>query len=478
MNWRRSGRHGGLCGGIAVLALSVLVAPQVGAQSLTEALATAYTNNPELGAERARLRATDEGVPQALAGMRPSATATTDYGYQTSHSLSGGIGSAGSATRVNTEPYGYEVAVRQTLFDGFQTINRTAQAEANIQAGRGILSNTEQNVLLSAATAFLDVRRDLAIVGLRQNNIDVLREELNSTQARFDVGELTRTDVAQSEARLSGSISAVSAARADLAASKATYEQIVGRAPGTLAPPPNMISKLPRTVTAAHAIAQEGHPAILSALHSVTASDHNVDAIQGEFMPRLSVEGSFRERYGATAPGSYNSAASVIGRLTIPLYQSGSVSSRVRQAKETGTQRRLEVETIRAQVRAAVTASWDGLVAARAQIVAGQQSVRAAGVALDGVRQEAQVGQRTTLDVLNAQQELLDARVQLAIIERNEQVATFNLIAAIGRLNAGNLNLAVANYDPSIHYDSVRGQWWGVDADMFEGDLLGGGLFD
>jgi outer membrane protein len=456
------------------LAASALCVTQSAAESLRDAMAAAYTNNPELGSERARLRATDEGVPQALSGFRPTATAALDYGDQSSHSITGRSPITGlrTTTRTNTDPRGYRLSVDQTLFDGFRTINRTAQAEATVRAGRGVLANTEQNVLLNAATAYLDVRRDLAIAGLRQSNIDVLREELNSTQARFDVGELTRTDVAQAEARLSRSISELSAARANVASSRATYEQVVGRAPGNLAPPPDMLTKLPRSLKAAHVLAQEDHPAILSSLHTVTASDRNVDAIEGEFLPTLSVEGAYQERYDSSGPGSYANAASVIGRLTIPLYQAGSVSSRVRQAKETSTQRRLEVETIRNQVRAAVSAAWDGLTATRAQIVADQQQVRAATVALDGVRQEAQVGQRTTLDVLNAQQELLDARVQLAITQRNEQVATFNLLAAIGQLNAGNLSLAVATYDPTIHYDGVRNQWLGVDVDQFEGELF------
>lgn len=484
----RSSKSSGLRWGVAFSVASAVASTvaltasgqSARAESLMDALAAAYVNNPQLGAERARLRATDEGVPQALSGMRPTATFSADYGDQSTHSVSAPSPITGLRTtnRQNTDPRGYRVSVSQTLFDGFQTINRTAQAEASVRAGRGILANTEQNVLLNAATAYLDVRRDAAIVRLRQGNIDVLREELDATQARFDVGELTRTDVAQAEARVSRSISELAAARANLGASRATYEQIVGRAPGTLQEPPDMLARLPRTLDAAYAVAQEQHPAIESAIYSVTAADHNIDAVWGEMLPSVSVEGSWQERYDSGSRDTYANAAAVIGRVTIPIYQAGAVSSRVRQAKETSTQRRLEAENIRNQVRAAVSAAWDGVVAARAQIVADREQVRAATVALDGVRQEAQVGQRTTLDVLNAQQELLDAQVTLAVTRRNEQVATFNLMAAIGQLDVGNLNLAVASYDPEIHYQAVRSKWHGVDVDTGVLESFGIGPLD
>jgi len=452
---------------LSTVIVAIASVPTANAESLRDALASAYANNPELGAERAQLRATDEGVPQALSGYRPNISASADYGGQRNNSIT--IGKTGPTKSSNyVHPRGYSVSVTQNLFDGFRTYHRTAQAEANVQAGRGVLLNTEQNVLLSAATAFLDVRRDLAITRLRTSNIEVLREEVKSTKARFDVGELTRTDVAQAEARVSGAISQLSAARANYASSQAIYEQIVGRAPGTLASPPNMVAQLPRSIASAYSIAEDEHPAIRSALFSVEANDRDIDAIHGEFLPTLSVEGSYQERYEASGPDSYLDSTTIMGRLTIPIYQAGAVSSRMRAAKQTSTQRRLEVQNIRNQVRASVASAWAGLMATRAQIVADNQQVRAAGVALDGVRQEARVGQRTTLDVLDAQQEALDAQVSLEITRRNEQVAIFNLLAALGKLNADNLDLAVARYDPKINYDNVRSKWIGIDIDTFE----------
>jgi len=443
-----------------IFALTSVVTP-VAAQTLREALAMAYANNPELGAERAALRATDEGVPQALAGFRPNISANLDYAAQNTDSIS----SLGLRTRSSTHPRGFSISVTQNLFNGFRTFNRTAQAEANVQAGRGLLMNTEQNVLLNASTAFLDVRRDIAIVRLQTSNVEVLREEVKSTRARFDVGELTRTDVAQADARVSRAISELSAAQANLASSRAVYEQLVGRAPGRLSAPPNMVSKLPRSVQNAHDIAQDEHPAIRSALFQVEANDRDIDAIHGEFLPSLSIEGTYQERREAAGPNSSSDSTTIMGRLTIPIYQAGTVSSRMRAAKQTSTQRRLQVDNVRNQVRASVSAAWAGLKAARAQIVADNQQVRAARVALDGVRQEAQVGQRTTLDVLDAQQEALNAQVTLEITRRNEQVATFNLLASVGHLNAESLGLAVARYDPTVNYDNVRGKWIGINID-------------
>ena len=453
---------------MAVLAVGLLgpCAGTASAESLREALATAYTANPTLGAERARQRATDEGVPQALAGMRPTITASGDFGAQRDEVRSR-ISTLTGSTRVVsdetfTAPRGYSLSLRQNLFDGFRTITRTAQAEANVRAGLGLLNNTEQNILLDAATAYVDVLRDTALVRLTEGNVRVLREELSSTQARFDVGELTKTDVAQAEARVSGSMSEVSQARANLAASRATYRQIIRRPPGTLRQPKSIAPLLPKTLQSAFQIAETEHPALQSARFTVEASDHEIEAIRGEFLPTLTLETDYSERWETSDSTLQAERSSIVGRLTIPLYQAGSVSSRVRQARQTATQRRLEAEDVRAEIRAAVATAWDGLTAARAQIVADRQQVRAAGVALDGVRQEQRVGQRTTLDVLDAQQELLSAQVNLETSTRNEVVAAFTLLAAVGRLNVGSLNLPVARYDPSEHYNRVRNQFIGV----------------
>lgn len=454
----------------AALLFAVLLADRSAAESLTEALTVAYTANPDLGAERARLRATDEGVPQALAGMRPTAIATGDWGAQRQSSRSRLTSALTGTTsiannQVYTEPHGYSLNIRQDLFDGFRTITRTAQAEANVRAGRGLLLNIEQNVFLDTVTAYVDVLSDTALVELSVGNLQVLREELSSTKARFEVGELTRTDVAQAEARVSGALSEVSQSRSSLATSRATYQRIVRRPPGTLRQPASIDRMLPPSKDAALHYAETEHPALASARFAIEASDHEVETIKGELLPTFSVEGDFTQRWESSDSTLETETASIFGRLRVPLYQAGSVSSRARQARETSTQRRLEAEGIRAQVGAGVASAWDGLVAARAQIVADRQQVRATTVALDGVRQEQRVGQRTTLDVLDAQQEQLNAQVNLVTSKRNEVVAAYTLLAATGRLSAQQLGLEVALYDPVVHYDRVRNKWFGLSVD-------------
>ena len=449
---------------MAVLLTISLVAaggPAV-AETLRQALAGAYNNNPELQAQRASLRAVDEGVPLAKAGLRPTVSSGADYGIQRfeADTVATGGGTVNSVS--NTNPRGYSISISQPLFDGFKTRNRTAQADAQVYSGREFLLNTEQNVLLQASTSFVDVRRDEAIVRLNKGNLKVLREDLKSTRARFEVGELTRTDVAQSEASVSRAVSEYSQAKANLSSSRATFRQTVGHAPNSLSRPPSMVSKLPRSLKQALNIALAEHPAILSAQYNVDASDFEIEAIEGEFLPTLTLEGSYSRRWESSASVRDSNTALLLGRLSVPLYQAGSVSARARQARQTSSQRRLDVESVRNQVRAAATVAWDGLVAARAQIVSDNQQVRAARIALDGVRQEAEVGQRTTQDTLDAQQNLLNAQVSREISTRNEVVATFSLVSAIGRLTARQLSLAVEIYDPEIHYQKVRDKWWGT----------------
>lgn len=452
----------------AALAAVLACAPRAAAESLLEALATAYSANPELDAERARQRATDEGVPQALSGARPTITANADIGVQRTWARSVAT-IAGVPTIVrgtsHTTPRDFNINITQPIFNGFQTFSRTEEAEANVLAGRFLLGNVEQNVLLAAVTAYVDVLRDMALVRLTEGNLDVLREELDSTTARFEVGELTKTDVAQAEARVSGAQSDLSQARANLASSRATYERVVRRPPGSLSQPPTLDGTLPKSLEEAMATAEAEHPALLSSRHSIAASDFEVEAIKGELLPSITLEGDYTRRWEPSATTPDSESASIVGRLRVPLYQAGAVSSRIRQAREVATQRRLESEDVRAEVHAAVATAWDGLIAARAQIVADRQQIRAATVALDGVRQEQRVGQRTTLDVLDAQQELLNAQVNLATSTRNEVVAAYTLLAAVGRLNARYLGLPVAYYDDTIHYNQVRNRWMGLSVD-------------
>jgi outer membrane protein len=428
------------------------------AESLEAALARAYSGNPTLNAQRASLRATNENVPQALSGFRPRVTGTADIGAQNVDSSTPGRGDS----RFSGFPRGVGVQVDQTIWNAGRTGNAVSQAESLVLAGRQQLRVAEQTVLLDAATSYMNVLRDTAILNLNNNNVEVLEEQLRQTRDRFSVGEVTRTDVAQSEARLAGSRSQAAVAQANLKASLGRYRQIVGVQPKRLQPARPVERALPRGLEEAGRIAQAAHPSILAALHNVDAADIAVKVAEAELYPTLGVTASLSQRYDVQTQDDRRTTASVVGRLTVPIYEGGQVYSRTRQAKELAGQRRLEADITREQVRAQVVSGWGALEASRAQIAAAQAQVSAAETALSGVREEAKVGQRTTLDVLNAQQELLVARSTLITAQRDRVVASYSLLSAVGRLNAETLGLKVARHDPNRHYEQVRDKWIGT----------------
>ena len=430
------------------------------AETLTEALASTYTDNPELDAERARLRATDEGVPQALSGMRPTVTGGADVSR--THTSSFG-GSPPMKSSSSFSPRGFSISVNQPVFQGFRALNSVKQAEALVLAGREALLNTEQNVLLDAVGAYVDVVRDLSIVSLQDNNLKVLNEQLRATRDRFSVGEVTRTDVAQGEARVSRAMSGLNLAEANFNSSRANYARIVGHPPGALSQPPSIARLLPRSLDEALAIADAQHPAIQTAKYNEQAAIHGVDVTTGELLPTVTIDAGFSKDYDPSSTTERSESASITGRLTVPLYQRGEPSSRVRQSVQVRAQRRLELDLVRRQVRAAVISAWGQLDAAEAQIRSDQAQVSANEVALAGVREEAKVGQRTVLDVLDAEQELLDSKVALVTTRRNFVVASYALLSAVGRLSAEKLGLPVAIYDPMEYYKRVRDKWFGLD---------------
>lgn len=421
--------------------------------TLPAALAYAYSNNPTLNAQRAQLRATDEGVPQALSGFRPKIDAEATAG-----STHTNVNPGGSAS---FSPLTIGISITQPIFAGFRNINNTKAAEANVQGGRFTLVNTEQNVLYQAAETYMNVVRDTAIVELRKQNVDVLTEQLRATRDRFDVGELTRTDVAQAEARLSGSRSQVNAAAASLLASRAIYRQVVGRDPGSLAPGAPL-GVPARTLQEALSLGRKSHPAIRANQYYEEAAAYVVKTAEGALLPSVSLRATADHSTQPTAGIQTRDSVSILGVLSVPIYQGGGEYADVRQAKEIRAQRALEIDVARLQVEAAILSAWGALEAATALISSADSQIRAAQIALDGVREEAEVGQRTTLDVLNAQQELLDARVSRIIAQRDQVVASYALMSAIGRLTAENLRLAVATYRPEVHYEKVRDKWFGL----------------
>lgn len=429
------------------------------AETLDGALTKAYQANPTLNAQRAGLRATDENVARAKAGYRPNVNASADIGRSYIDYKAPGAGSSSEAFLTGR---GVGLQIDQTIFDGFRTTNAVKQAESQVLGSRESLRNEEQVTLFQAAQAYMNVLRDTAILNLNRNNVEVLQEQLRQTNDRFNVGEVTRTDVAQAEASLAGAQSQVSAAEANLSSSLAVYRQVVGEEPRKLAPGRPLDKLIPRTSELALKLALKEHPAIIAALHSVDAAELQVKQVEGEFLPSLGVSGAVAQRQSYNVADDNRLTASIVAQLKVPIYQGGETSARTRQSKETVGQRRLEADSIRDQVRAAVISAWGQLEAAKAQISATQSQVSANEVALNGVREEARVGQRTTLDVLNAQQALLNSRVLLIIAQRDRTVASYAVVQAMGRLDSRFLGLKVAHYNPKTHFDQIKDSWGGT----------------
>jgi outer membrane protein len=426
---------------------------------LNEALASAYRFNPRLDAARATMRATDEEVPRALSGFRPSIIGSADTGYQnnTTRSVPPTVGGTN-----DSNPRGYGVNLQQPIFRGFRVVNTVAEAEATVRAGRESLRSTEVSVLLEAVTAYMDVVRDQAIVRLRENNVTVLARDLQATQDRHTHGEVTRTDVAQAQARRAAGVSALDLARANLKTSRATYERVIGHPPSNLVEPrPSRL--VPKSTPEAVEISARESPSVVAALYREQAARHAVDRIRGELLPEVTLEANYARRFD-TSPGVEESeTTSVTGRVTVPFYTGGEVQARVRQAKHTHVSRLQEIEQARTEVQAQVVAAWSQLAAARAQIESDQAQVDANRIALAGVREEEKVGQRTLLDVLNAQQEMLNSEVNLVSTRRNLVVASYSVLSTIGRLNAQELGVTALVYDPEENYNQVRRKWFDIN---------------
>ena len=436
------------------------------AETLEQALTDAYLINPVLNAERARLRATDEQVALAKAGLRPFISGSADVNFkntnvETAGGAAGGVIGSFSGAGV-THPRGYSVQLTQPLFEGFQNLNAIRQAKSTVQAARESLRSVEQTVLLDAVTAYVNVVRDTAIVRLRENDVKVLTEQLKATKDRFDVGEVTRTDVAQAEARRSEALSTLAAAQANLKTSNAAYEQIIGHPPGSLETPPSILYLLPTTLNDAMTLGDGENPIILAAVYQEEASLYAVQQIMGELLPEVTFQAMYDKHFDTSQTIESIETTTVTGRVNMPFYQGGSVSSRVRQSKETNNQLKKEVEDARLRVHADVIANWGILQSSGPAITSAQAAVDANKIALTGVREEEKVGQRTTLDVLDAQRELLNSQIGLVTALRDRVVAEYSLYVAIGRMDAQTLGLSVPYYDPIEHYDTVKNKWFGL----------------
>lgn len=445
-----------LLAAVTVPALLIAVAP-ASAESIKGAMAKAYANNPDLNAARAGLRATDEGVTIAKAGYRPQIAATASH----TRSILSGIANVNGADKYLTSD-SVGITITEQVFDGFQTLNRVRAAEASVFAAREQLRGTQMQILFSAAQAYANVARDQEIVAIRRQNLGFLREQLKAANARLQVGEGTRTDVSQAQAQLAAAQALSAAAVAQLKQSQAVYTQIVGDAPSGIRQPHSVAGNIPSSMDRAITIGMRDHPSILAAEHAVDAAGYGVKTAEGSLLPGVTIQGSVARNYNSvTSTSTYNSA-SVTAQLSIPIYKGGAEYGAVRQAKEQLGQKRILVDSARLSVRQAIVSSYAQLQASRAAIKANRAAISAAQMALSGVMEERNVGQATTLDVLNAQQTVLNAKESLAGSAHDMVVASYSVLASTGLLTVDGQHLNVKKYKPEEHYEAVKDAWFGL----------------
>ncbi len=430
-----------LLGVSGLVASAPVLAQDNNAVTLNQALEMAYGKNPTLAAERANLAKTDEQLSEAYGNALPTVTLQSTYSY--SKNKSNGF-LAGT-----TKPRTYTAKAEQSLFTGGRTINAIKQVNALVDVGSAGLANVEQNVLLETVSAFMQVLTNRQVVSLNEANVNVLRRQLEAAQDRFDVGEITRTDVAQAEARLAGVETALISARADLNASEAALTRLTGLNAVDLVVP-NQLPELPNDFEESVGLALSNNPSVAQAQAALRAADAARDVAFGEYLPTVVVQAQYeKSRSGSALQGSESGEKSLRAIATWPIFSGGTTYSKNRQASYDAMRSHHQLVEARAGVEEGVTNAWNNLMATRSAIRSSQSQVSANEVALDGVQQEAEVGVRTTLDVLNAQQELLDSQVTLARAVQNEAVAAYQLLAATGLLNARGLGLSVAIIDPA-----------------------------
>lgn len=443
---------------LAAMLASGLVTGPGQALTLEEALSAAYEENPTLRAARAQLRGVNEQVPQELSNWRPDITVNASGGRQYTDSES-----LPNEEDNFTNPLDAQVTLTQPVYRGGRTLAGTRRAENDVRAERERLKAVEQNTLLTAVTAYMDSWRDESVLRLNINNEQVLRRQLEAAQDRFSVGEITRTDVAQSEARLARATADRIQAEGDLTSSRAIFREIIGLEPLSLARPPG-IAGLPTSQDETVEQSRARNPNVSAAEFAERSALDEVRVRIGELLPVVDIQGSVSHSENSLTTNSQTTQAQVLAQVTVPLYQSGFVYSRVREAKQISAQRRLEVDEARRRAEQEGISAWESLTTARAQIASFQSQVRSNEIALEGVRQENAVGARTVLDILDAEQELLDSQVGLVRAERDETVANYEVLSAIGRLTAADIALPVEIYDAEADYEGVRDRWFGTSA--------------
>ena len=448
----------GICLGAVICVAFAATAVQ--AESLPEALAKAYQTNPQLNAERARQRATDENVPQALAGYRPQIIASLSGGLQAVRNLL----PDNTVQSANLKPWQIGVTVTQVLFNGFKTANSVRVAELQVQSGREALRNVGQGVLLDAVTTYTNVLANQTLVEAQRANVAFLRETQGITQKRLNAGDVTPTDTAQAEARLNRGLADLNAAEVNLAISQATYAQVIGNPPAQLRAAETVDRYVPRSRDDATNMAFREHPAVMAAGFDVDVASTTIRVAESSLMPSVTVQGSasHSSQSDPTLGTFRTDQASVIGQLNQPIYDGGTAASQTRQAKEVAAQSRLVLDQVRNQAKTAAISAWVANEGAKIAVAASESEVRAATVALAGVQKEAAGGQRTTVDVLNSQQDLISAKARLIGAQRDRVIASYTLLSAIGRLDVKTLSLNTPDYLPEVHYHQVRDAWHGL----------------
>ena len=449
-----------------MLAAGVAMALSSGAvlaESLEQALISAYQNNPTLLAERAALRATDEGVASALSGWRPTVQIDGDAGFAETETttVSGGLT---SKTESSLQPRSFSFSITEPLYRGGRTIAETSSAKNLVDAGRATLALAEQSILLDGVTAYMDVLRTQSVVELNRHNERVVARQHQAAQDRFEVGEVTRTDVAQAEARVAQAKADRISAEGDLISARATYRQVIGDLPGKLAWPA-ALAGVPASEREALQTANVANPSIIGADYAELSARDDIDVALSDLLPQVSLSAGYDRQYDVSSATEQADSLSLSAIVTVPLYQSGAEHASVRRSKQIASQRRLEFEEARRAVLEEVTRAWEALITAQAKIAAFESQVRAAELALEGVEQEVLVGLRTTLDVLDAEQELFTARVNLVGAERDAVVSSYWVKSTVGELTAAALGLPVESYDADAHYRAVGGKWFGISAD-------------
>jgi outer membrane protein len=451
----RCGAFGELCRSIKLIVLVLgtcaMLAVPAAAEPMRAALSSAYRLNPEIDAQRARLRATDEDVQRARSGWAPRIDGEASLGIRNEVSRPG--------DRSLVRPGELSVQFSQPLFTGFRTFSAVNQAEASVRAGRAELRDVEARILSEAAAAYADVKRDRELVRLAEKFVGTLARELRAAQERRSIGEVTFTDIDQTKSRLTRAKLALNQARGDLRGAEADYLRLVGREPSRAIVAGIVLGKLPKSLSEAVSIAIRENALVVRALYQEQAARHGVARERSELLPRVDLEGGYRRSYNESEDTNRSDTAELIGRLQVPLYRGGDQRARVRQAKHLHVGRLQDVEAARRRASGDLRVAWADLKAAKIKMKLDRDRISFALSALKGVRDEERVGQRTLLDVLNAEEELFQARSSFEQNFRDMVVAHYQVLRAMGRLDSGFLKLAEVQYDPERHYKEVRGEW-------------------